>query len=121
MSIDPKGLYYKYGAILTDGFAELLFERILADPQLLNFFGRIDTEALQEHMGALMCDICGGPDMYKGRDLKSAHEPFAISANEYSAVVGHMKESFEELGVEAEDAKAILMVIGGKSDQVISA
>ncbi len=121
MSVNPKSLYYKYGAVITDGFSEFLYERILADPQLLNFFERIDTEALQEHMSALLCEISGGPDMYKGRDLKSAHEPFSITAHEFSRVVRHMKESLEELGVEEEDATAILSVIGDKADQVINA
>ena len=112
-------LYYKYGSKITTGVSEMFYDRVYDDPSLSSFFQGIEKHKMQEHFDDVLSEITGGPEQYKGRDLKVAHAAYAITADDFDILIGHLASSLEEVGVSNEDAQAIVGVVVGKRGQII--
>lgn len=114
-------LYMKYGSRVTTGTAELLYDRILADAQLAPFFVHVDIDNLREHMADLLSVICGGPNLYNGRDLKAAHADYQITRADFDRVAGHLAAALAEIGLDDAEAAQIMTEIAKSAPDVISA
>jgi hemoglobin len=77
---------------------------VLADELTKPFFGELDMQAQIKKQLAFMTRAFGGPDAYKGRDLREAHAGLVkrgLGDAHFNAVARHLKETLEEMGVEA--------------------
>jgi hemoglobin len=83
-------LYMKYGSRVTSGMAECLYDRLLDDPELAPFFEAVDIDRLREHVADFLSVLTGGPDMYRGRDLREAHSDYRITAAHFEMVMAHI-------------------------------
>ena len=113
-------LYMKYGSRVTSGMAECLYDRLLVDPQLAPFFEGGDMDRLREHVSDFLSVLTGGPDMYKGRDLREAHQGYRISAAHFDMLMAHIAAAATELGIEPDDIAAIAAAIRGYEADVVS-
>jgi hemoglobin len=113
-------LYMKYGSRVTSGMAECLYDRVLDDPELATFFDGVDIDRLREHVADFLSVLAGGPDIYRGRDLREAHADYRISKPHFEMVMGHIAAAATELGIEPEDIAAIAAAIRGYEDDVVS-
>ena len=115
-----KTIYMKYGSRVTSGMAECLYDRVLEDPELAHFFEGVDIDRLREHVADFLSVLTGGPDIYRGRDLRAAHAPFSISKNDFERVMGHIGAAATELAIEPEDITTIATAIRGYEADVVS-
>ena len=113
-------LYMKYGSRVTSGMAEYLYDRLLVDPQLAPFLEGVDMDRLREHVSDFLSVLTGGPDMYKGRDLREAHQGYRISAEHFDMLMTHIAAAATELGIEPDDIAAIAAAIRGYEPDVVS-
>lgn len=113
-------LYMKYGSRVTSGMAECLYDRVLDDPELATFFDGVDIDRLREHVADFLSVLAGGPDIYRGRDLREAHADYRISKPHFEMVMDHIAGAATELGIEPEDIAAIAAAIRGYEDDVVS-
>ena len=79
----------------VDGF----YARVLADPALGPVFAGVDVDRLKGHQRAFMAAALGGPQLYAGRDMASAHAGLGITGAQFDAVVGHLVATLTALGV----------------------
>jgi hemoglobin len=88
------------GAVRTavDGF----YARVLADPKLAPFFTGTDLDRLKAHQRSFIAAAIGGPEIFSGRDMTSAHAGLGISDADFDAVVGHLVDTLTGLGVPEE-------------------
>lgn len=114
-------LYVKYGSRVTSGTAEILYDRIMADDQLNHFFVHVDIDKLREHMADLLSVLCGGPDIYAGRDLKTAHEGFHITKADFDRVAAHLAASLAAVGLEEDEISWLMTEVAKSAPEVISA
>lgn len=114
-------LYVKYGSRLTSGMAECFYDRVLVDPELAHFFEGIDMEVLREHLTDFLTVLTGGPDLYKGRDLRAAHAGFRIREADFNRLLTHVAAAAEELEIEPEDIATVAAAITDLKDQVVTA
>ena len=75
------------------------YARLLADRQLAPFFTGADLHRLKAHQRAFIAAAIGGPDIFAGRDMASAHAGLGIGDAEFDAVVGHLTDTLTGLGV----------------------
>jgi len=113
-------LYVKYGSRLTSGMAECVYDRALQDPDLAPFFEHVDTEQLREHLADFLTVLTGGPDIYKGRDIRAAHQGYAITAAHFDRLMQHIAAAAADLAIEPQDIAAIAAAIRKLEDQVVS-
>lgn len=113
-------LYMKYGSRVTSGMAECLYDRLLVDPELAPFFVGVDIDRLREHVAEFLTVLTGGPDIYRGRDLREAHAGYRISKDQFERVMGHIAAAATELAIEAQDIETIATAIRGYEGDVVS-
>ncbi len=121
MTKDITSLYVKYGNRIASGVAICLYDRIQNDDNLAPYFSGIDMDILTEHMGDMLCMITGGPDLYKGQDIKTAHAPFKIDDRAFMAVVQHLILAFDDAGNEKENAHIIIDHLAMQKDDIVTA
>ena len=113
-------LYFQYGHVISSGVAERLYDFILDDPDLKTFFIGIDMDNLTDHMADLLCMITGGPELYEGRNLKDAHQSFAITDAIFDKVALHLLSAMQDLKIDPEDAKLVLDVVAKSRSDVVT-
>ncbi|MGB0681370.1 MAG: group I truncated hemoglobin [Magnetovibrionaceae bacterium] len=117
---DVKNLFFRYGARLTDGTAELFYEKVFDEPALAHFFEKVDRQAMKHHMSNFLNDLTGGPEIYRGRDLDIAHAKYAITEQDFCLIVRLLRESLIAIGVSDPDADEIIRAIHSKKTSIVS-
>jgi hemoglobin len=110
-SMQPS-LYKRLGgydaiAALTDDF----IGRLATDPQLTKFFtGLNDTSKarVRQHVVDLLCQTTGGPCIYLGQDMKTAHKGLNITEADWNAAVKDLTASFDHFNVGAQERKELV-------------
>jgi hemoglobin len=118
-----KPLYQRLGgydaiAAVVDDF----LGRLLADPQLGRFFvGQSQDSKLRIRQLVVdqLCAATGGPCVYIGRDMKTAHAGAGIKEADWTASVGHLLATLAKFKVpQAEQDELIAAVAAMKPDIV---
>ncbi|KAK3267116.1 hypothetical protein CYMTET_24308 [Cymbomonas tetramitiformis] len=72
-----------------DALCERFYLLLVNDPQCMPFFGCVPMGRMQKLQKSFLAQALGGPKMYKGRDLQTAHRHLKITDEHYDAVVEH--------------------------------
>ncbi len=78
------------------------YPKLLADPDLAHYFSGIDLAQLQRHQRAFLAAALGGPALYAGRDLGTAHAHLHIDTASFDKVAGHLVDTLVELNVDSD-------------------
>ena len=89
------------GADAVRAAVDDFYARVLADPALAPFFAATDLDRLKAHQRSFIAAAIGGPEVFSGRDMASAHAGLGISDADFDAVVGHLVATLGGLGVPA--------------------
>jgi hemoglobin len=78
---------------------EIFLQAMLDDPLVGWTFEGVDRERLQRHALAFVIAALGGPDLYIGRDLATAHARFKLGNRHFDVAVQHLIGSLREAGI----------------------
>jgi hemoglobin len=106
-----------FQAIAVDEF----YARALADELLAPFFDGVDLDRQKRHLRAFLAAAIGGPDVYAGRDLRSAHAHLAITDAAFDRVVEHLVATLGALSVPEPLVAAIAGKLAPLRGQVVTA
>ena len=81
---------------------EQLFDRLIADPELAPYFADKDVGRHARHVRPFIAAALGGPELYRGRDMVTAHAGLGITDAHFDRTVGHIVAVFRGLGVDPE-------------------
>ena len=109
------------GGPAVTAVVDRFYELVLGDDRLRGFFSGVDMVRLKRHQVALVSQVMGGPVVYAGRDLRTAHEGKGISREDFAAVAGHLVAALTEAGVEPAIIDRVLAVIAGTEPDVVEA
>ena len=87
------------GAPAVRAAVDDFYTRVLADARLAPFFTGTDLDRLKTHQRASIAAAIGGPDIFAGRDMASAHAGLGIGPGDFDAVVAHLAGTLTGLGV----------------------
>ena len=103
---------------------ELFYKKVLADESISRFFEGLDMEAQGKKQVAFMTVAFGGPDEYRGRDMRQAHAHLVrdqgLNEDHFNAVAGHLKSTLEELGVADDMVNEALTIVASTKSEVLS-
>lgn len=91
----------------------MLYRRVLADPELAPWFDGIDLDRLKAHQRAFLAAAFGGPQVFGGRDVATAHAGMAITDAAFERIVETLLIALDDLGV---DREAVTRVGGRLED-----
>jgi hemoglobin len=109
------------GAVMAA--VDLFYRKVLADPLTRPFFETLDMAAQTTKQVAFMTWAFGGPDRYKGRDLRAAHAGLVkegLSDRHFDAVAGHLQATLQELGVSPGLIQEALGIVASTRKEVLN-
>ena len=105
----PGTLYQRLGgydslAVITDDFVG----RLTRDRTLARYFAGAGDEAkgrMRQLMLDQLCAASGGPCIYPGRDMRSAHQGLGLREADWAVTIGHLNASLDryKLGPKEKD------------------
>lgn len=118
-----KTLYQRLGgydaiAAVTDDF----IGGLAGDPQLKHFFGGLSVDSqkkLRQHVVDFLCSATGGPCVYTGRDMKTAHTGLGISEADWTASVNHLIATLDKFKVPEKERGEVLGAISGLKGDIV--
>jgi|ERR1051326_412794 hemoglobin len=120
---DKKSLYQRLGgydaiAAVVDDF----ITRLATDPRFQRFFSGFSDDSkkrLRQHILDQFCAAAGGPCVYMGREMRTAHAGLKISEDDWNAAAKHLVEALDKYKVpEAEKNDLLAFVVSQKKDIV---
>ena len=108
------------GAPAVRAAVDDFYARVLADRRLAPFFAGTDLERLKAHQRAFLAAAIGGPEVFGGRDLASAHAGLGIADRDFDAVVGHLAGTLIGLGVPEDTMGQIAGALAPLRDDIVT-
>ena len=105
-------------AAVSDDF----LARLAADPQFARFFGGHSTDSMQrlrQNVVNQLCAATGGPCLYTGRDMKTAHAGLGITGKDWDASVKALVATLDKFNVPAKEKDEVLAAIGGLRKDIV--
>ena len=87
------------GADAVRAAVDDFYDRVLADPDLAPFFDGTDIKRLKGHQRSFIAAAIGGPEIFAGRDMASAHAGLGVTDAQFDSVVAHLIDTLTGLGV----------------------
>ena len=100
------------GAPAVTAVVDALYERLLADPELMAYFEGRDTASLKAHQRALVTVALGGTtEEYGGRMMQPAHAGLAITHEAFDKVLDHLQAVLTGAGVAPATSAKVLAIL----------
>ena len=87
------------GAPAVHAAVDDFYKRVLGDPSLAPFFTTVDMDKLKAHQRSFIAAAIGGPEIFGGRDMGTAHAGLGISDAHFDSVVSHLVATLMSLSV----------------------
>ena len=118
-----KTLYVRPGgydviAAVVDEFLQTLS----LDPQMARFSAGMNLERRKRNRQLsldYLCAAAGGPTVYLGQDMKTAHAGLRISASDWQVAMDHVERALVKFKVADTESTELLALIDGLADQIV--
>lgn len=96
----PDPLYAALGETAgINKLADDFVNRLRVDPRLAPAFKDANPANLKRSLAQQFCKISGGPCVYEGADMKSAHADMEITKTDFNALVEVLQSSMDASGI----------------------
>ncbi|WP_170477352.1 group I truncated hemoglobin [Ruegeria arenilitoris] len=113
-------LYDRLGG--TDGIrriADVLVDNHSRNPVVAARFAGTDMVHLKQMAGDFFIAGSGGPEIYSGKDMITAHQHMNISGDEFVAVLDDAMNALKENNVGQREQEEVLYILYSLKDQVV--
>jgi hemoglobin len=105
-------------AAVTDDFITSL----ATDPTLAKFFTGLNDESkkrVRQHVIDFLCNATGGPCLYLGQDMKTAHKGLHITDAEWNVSAQHLVDTLNKFKVPKAQQDAVMGAIGALKGDIV--
>ena len=95
---------------------------LASDPKMARFSAGMNLERRQRNRQLTLDYISaatGGPTLYLGQDMKTAHAGLAISANDWNLAMEHVYRALAKFNVPDKEGKELVALISSLADQIV--
>ncbi len=96
-------------------------KNIAADDRINMRFVIADVPGLRDHLIDQVCQATGGPCVYKGKDMKTAHAGMNITGAEFDALVQDLKKALDSFHVPEREQTELLTALGSMRGDIVTA
>jgi len=115
-----QSLYTRLGGnTAIDTVVAVFINNVAADPQINFFFAPVlaDTTGvryrlLRQNLSQQICMVAGGPCLYMGKDMRTAHGGMNITLGQFNALVNDLVMAMTTLGVAQTEQNDLLAILG---------
>ncbi len=120
---EKQSLYQRLGGYdAIAAIAHDYFGRIRSDPQFSRFTGGRSQDSLKRARQLLveqLCALTGGPCVYIGRDMKTAHGGLGITERDWDSSMKHLAESIDKQKVRQKEKEELLMIVAAYEKDIV--
>ena len=99
---------------------ETLYQRVLSDPLLQPFFEDKDMAVLKRQQVDYLSQALGGPNIYRGPDMKLAHAGLAIEQRHVDRFTEYVVSTLQFLGVAEEHIDTVVQMVGPLAAEIVN-
>jgi hemoglobin len=103
---DRLGGYSAISAVVDDFVAN-----VAADKRINKFFAKANVPRLKARLVEQLCQASGGPCVYTGADMKTAHAGMGVRNKDFDALVQDLVKSLNKFKVPKAEQKEIASVL----------
>lgn len=96
------------------------YDRVLGDERVSHHFDGHRVERLKGHQRTFLITALGGPQIYRGRDMQSAHAHLGITGEDFDIIVEHLVATLTHLGVPGDTIGQIGGALAPLKDQIVA-
>jgi hemoglobin len=111
------GGYDAIAAVVDD-----FLPRLVGDPQLKHFFGGVSADSAKRIRQMIVDQLCaatGGPCVYIGRDMKTAHTGLGISSADWNRSVELLVATLDKFQVPAKEKADVLAALSALKADIV--
>ena len=124
MSMKPmaeKSLYDRLGGkgaitAVVDDFVG----NVAGDKRINAYFAKADIPRLKRNLVDQICQATGGPCVYTGKDMKTAHKGMGIADADFNALVEDLVKTLNKFNVPAKEQNELLGILGPLKPQIVN-
>jgi hemoglobin len=102
---------------------DLFYDKVQNDSSLAHFFEHLSIEKQSEKMIAFMAWAFGGPNEYKGRDLRTAHKQLVhkmdLDETHFDSIALHLNDTLKELSVPPHLIDKAINIVSQTKEEVL--
>lgn len=93
---------------------------LLADKRTASFFKAADQKHVKEQLVEQICEILGGPCIYKGAKMKPIHSGLDINREHFNALVEQLQFAMDKNGVPFRAQNKLLAVLAPMHRDIVT-
>lgn len=117
----PASLYDRLGGLpAIHAVIEDMVANIAGDERINARFANADIPKLKQSLVDQVCQATGGPCVYKGKDMKTAHQHMNLTNADFDALVDDLQKSLNKFKVGALEQSQLLGALGPMRPQIVN-
>jgi len=95
-------------------------KNIAADKRINKFFANANIPRLRRQLADQICVAAGGPCIYTGRDMKSAHAGMGVRSSDFNALVQDLGKALNKFKVPAREQKELVALLAPTKKDIVT-
>jgi hemoglobin len=115
-----KTLYERLGGLpAISAVVDDFVGNVARDRRINRFFAKTNIPRLKFLLVQQICQASGGPCVYSGRDMKSAHRGMGVSGHHFNALVQDLGKSLNKFKVPAREQKELVAALAPLQKDIV--
>ncbi len=119
-AVAPRSLYDRLGGeaaikAVVDEFVAI----VAADTRINRWFENANIDRLKENLVNQIGQASGGPQVYTGRDMRTAHAGMGIDGPAFDALVENLVKALDKFSVPQQEKDELLGVLGPMRSDIV--
>jgi hemoglobin len=119
-SAQSRSLYDRLGGYeAIQAVVDEAIKNIAADRRINRFFAKANIPRLRRQLADQICQAAGGPCIYTGRDMKSAHRGMGIRPVHFDALVQDLGKALKKFKVPAREQRELVALLAPTKGDIV--
>ncbi len=93
---------------------------LLADDRVKDDFDNINLDRLRSRLTDQICQLAGGPCVYKGRSMKASHAGLDLTQAKFNAVAEDVQTAMEHVGISYRTQNRLMALLAPMQRDVVT-
>ncbi|MFN0315200.1 MAG: group I truncated hemoglobin [Burkholderiales bacterium] len=116
-----RSLYQRLGGrgaivAMTDDFAAI----VATDPRIGQHFASADMNRMKKMLASQVCALSGGPCVYTGKDMKTAHAGRDIGEDGFNAFMENLAKTLEKFKIPGKEKNELLALLAAMKKDIVT-
>jgi hemoglobin len=113
-------LYQRLGGYdAIQAVVDQAIKNIAADRRINRFFKGANIQRLRRQLANQICAASGGPCVYTGRDMKSAHAGMGIKSSHFDALVEDLGKALNKFRVPGREQRELVALLAPTKKDIV--